>query len=90
MVSEKFEWDEIKRKSNIAKHSIDFIDAVKIFDDTHRIERPIIKNNEQRVQTIGLMDDIVIFVVYTIRNSKIRIISARCANKIEREAYFDA
>jgi hypothetical protein len=27
-----FEWDDIKRKSNIEKHGIDFIDAPIIFD----------------------------------------------------------
>ena len=32
----------------------------------------------------------VLFVVYTERASKIRIISARLANKNEREMYFDS
>jgi uncharacterized DUF497 family protein len=27
-----FEWDESKRKSNLAKHLIDFQDALRIFD----------------------------------------------------------
>jgi uncharacterized DUF497 family protein len=28
----QFEWDETKRASNVAKHGIDFISAVELFD----------------------------------------------------------
>ena len=28
-----FEWDENKRLSNLGKHGIDFVDAVRIFDE---------------------------------------------------------
>ncbi|WP_414710274.1 BrnT family toxin [Pseudorhodoplanes sp.] len=31
--AEGFEWDESKRQTNIAKHGIDFVDAVAVFDD---------------------------------------------------------
>lgn len=83
-----FEWDENKREVNIDKHGIDFIDAIKVFTDPDRIEFESNRNQEHRIQTIGLIADIVIvLVVYVYRNGKKRIISARRANKKEREAY---
>jgi len=30
-----FEWDETKRKLDIDKHGVDFLDAVLIFQDDH-------------------------------------------------------
>lgn len=88
----KFEWDENKRMANILKHSIDFIDVILIFDDPKRLN--IIDNrkdySETRIRTIGqVQQELVIVVVHTGRNSITRIISARRANKKEREQYYD-
>ena len=82
-----FEWDENKRKYNLEKHKIDFIDAVAIFDDIDRIEYEDIKKGETRNQTIGKVNDIVLFLMYTLRGKKKRIISVRRASKNERKAY---
>ena len=85
-----FEWDEAKRILNLDKHNIDFIDAIHIFTDEDRIEADSIKHGEVRYQTIGTVNNIVFFVVYTIRHHKIRIISARRASQDERETYYSA
>jgi DNA-binding transcriptional regulator YiaG len=45
-----FEWDEQKRKLNLAKHEIDFVDAVNIFFDSNRIELETIRQGEIRYQ----------------------------------------
>lgn len=84
-----FEWDEEKNKRNILKHSIDFAGAVLIFLDNNRIEAvdERIDYRETRYRTIGIVNGIVLCVVYTIRNFNYRIISARRANKNEREVY---
>jgi len=82
-----FEWDKNKRKINLKKHGVDFIDAVEIFSDIDRIEFKVLREGEERAATIGKMRDIVIFLVYTVRQGKRRIISARRASKNEREAY---
>lgn len=83
-----FEWDESKRTLNLAKHSIDFVDAIKVFHDTNRIELETERNGEQRLQTIGMVEGMtIILVAYIDRNKKKRIISARRASKKEREAY---
>ena len=84
---ENFEWDENKRIYNLEKHGIDFIDIIEIFDDPNRIEIENLRNGEQRFQTIGMVNDVILFLVYTSRGRKKRIISVRRASKNEREAY---
>ena len=84
-----FEWDENKNKSNIKKHGISFQTASRVFDDVNRIEMYDEENSitEDRYNTIGMVDDIL-FVVYTERNEKIRLISARIAEEPERRLYY--
>lgn len=83
-----YEWDENKRLINIEKHSIDFVGAVHVFEDTNRIETENAHHSEIRYTALGLIEDIVIFLVYTYRDDRKRIISARRANKNEREIYY--
>lgn len=82
-----FEWDENKRKSNLLKHSVDFVDMTDSFDDPNRLETDIIRNNESRYQTLGIINGILFFVVYTDRDNIKRIISARKASRLERKIY---
>lgn len=90
MMKINFEWDENKRKYNLEKHGIDFADIIKIFDDINRIEIETIKNGEKRFQTIGIVNDIILFLVYTLRSNRKRLISVRRASKNERKAYEEA
>ncbi len=83
----EFEWDENKRKSNLEKHKIDFIDAIEIFNDVNRIELESTRKGEPRFQTIGMVNHVVLLLVYVIRQGKRRIISVRRASKSERKAY---
>ena len=84
-----FEWDVNKKRFNLEKHGIDFIDAIEIFNDPRRIEAVSYRQKEERYQTIGLVNGVIILVVYTYRNGKKRIISARSASKNERRAYHE-
>ena len=59
-----FEWHEAKNAANIAKHGIDFEDAIRVFDgpilenpDTHR------DYSEPRIVTFGVFDDREVVVV---------------------------
>ena len=86
----EFEWDSIKNQRNIEKHGIDFTDAVRIF------ERPtltVVDNRrdygEKRIAAMGTVEDVILYVVYTVRDSIWRIISARRANRRERKKYFE-
>jgi uncharacterized protein len=84
----EFEWDPAKAASNLAKHNVDFAEAIGVFDDprisTTRDARIAV---ESRYRAIGTVDDVTLFVVYTLRNGICRIISARRANRRERTVY---
>jgi len=85
----KFEWNDTKRKSNIIKHGIDFIDAPMIFDGyTLTIEDNRFDYGEERFVTLGILDGRVVTVIHTESEDLIRIISIRKATKYEEEAYF--
>ena len=86
----EFEWDSIKNQRNIEKHGIDFTDAVRIF------ERPTLKvvdnrrnYSEKRIVAMGTVEDVILYVVYTVRDDIWRIIPARRANRRERKKYFE-
>lgn len=81
-----FEWDERKNQLNLAKHGIDFDDAIDIFDNPILLYRSD-RNQEERWVAIGKSHDHIIAVIFTRRNDIIRIISARSARKNEKESY---
>lgn len=85
-----FEWDEAKRRLNLQRHGIDFVDVPQIFDgDTLSIEDTRRDYGETRYITLGLLRTHVIVVVHTERKDAIRIISARKATKYEKKTYFE-
>ena len=85
----EFEWDERKNDLNFERHTIDFEDAIAIFSEPVLNKRSD-RNNEIRYLAIGLLEDIEIAVVYTMRGDVCRIISARQARTNEREEYHQA
>lgn len=84
-----FEWDDNKRKTNIAKHGLDFVDGIEVFFDLNRKEWPDARKDygEIRCRTIGMVNDVLLHVVYTKREEVTRIISVRRAHKNERKKY---
>jgi uncharacterized DUF497 family protein len=86
-----FEWDKTKSGANLKKHGISFDDAKAIF------EGPVLTRlddrqdyGESRSISIGALSDVIVIVVaHTARAGKIRIISARKANRNERKIYND-
>jgi len=85
----KFEWDETKNDLNIAKHGISFEQAKKIFHGfTIDVVDDRFEYGEERVVSLGMIDGIaVLVVVRTDREDRCRIISARQANRKERDRY---
>ena len=84
-----FEWDERKRLANIAKHKIDFLKATSIFAG------PVVEfvqtardYGEERIGALGKTDESILWVVYTWRGKRRRILSARKAGSDEREKYY--
>jgi uncharacterized protein len=87
----EFEWDAKKAAANLRKHGVTFPFATRVFLDENRLERLDDTGNgeEDRWITIGLVDELELVVVYTLRVESIRLISARKADKYERKAYWD-
>lgn len=90
-----FLWDTQKAIINFEKHTVSFEEASSIFADPDAIEWKDAPHSfyELRFKRVGQsMSSRVLLVVYTVRrlsNGKeaIRIISARQANRKERQAY---
>ncbi len=86
----KFEWDENKRDSNLAKHGLDFADAEVVFSDPNALSGPDNRFNDDRWQLIGKLEDtLIILVAYKeLDTETIRVISMRKATTNEKERYF--
>lgn len=85
-----FDWDEAKRQANIEKHGVDFTHAISVLYDAPWFEIDDRREyGENRCRAIGLYQDVLLVVVFTIRNDAFRIISARRANSRERRKYAD-
>ena len=85
----EFEWDERKAAANLKKHEIDFADAALVlFDDLALTTRDPGDYGEERFASLGL-DPLgrLLVVVYTWREQRARIISARSATPAERKRY---
>lgn len=82
-----FDWDENKRRLNVLKHGIDFIDAANALRTGPRLDIESYRNGELR--TLSICPDTLklIAVVFTMRGELCRIISARTARKDEQRKY---
>lgn len=79
-----FTWDETKRKSNLAKHGIDFRDAAAIFDGPLvTVEDTREDYGEPRYVALGVLKGVVVSLVYVEREEQVRLISIRKALKNE-------
>ena len=96
-INRLFCWDLHKAELNLKKHGITFERATEVFTDPNvisQIER--IENGEERWQSVGMVEGLyILLVAHTVLSfdddgnyfEKIRIISARKADKKERKAY---
>ena len=85
-----FEWDRGKDSANRRKHGIGFAEASTVFDDPLSITIPDPDHSidEERFVIIGTSGQhSLLIVVHTIRDERIRLISARPATKHERRDY---
>ena len=89
----QFEWDADKEAQNLRKHGVRFRVAARVMLDPYRIEIYDGREDygEDRWATIGYVDPVLLYVVYTVRDEEtIRLISARKANEQERKQYRQA
>ena len=86
----KFDWDKGNIDKSYQKHDISPNETEEIFlDDNLKILRDI-KHSQKEGRLIALGKTFTnkkLFVVFTVRGEKVRIISARPMNKKERRHY---
>jgi uncharacterized DUF497 family protein len=89
MESEYFEWDDAKAEANFRKHKVRFEHGAEACEDPYALIELDDSDDygEDRFILIGRAADGVLTVVYTERNDRIRIISAREANEYEWRNY---
>ncbi|HSZ08096.1 MAG TPA: BrnT family toxin [Steroidobacteraceae bacterium] len=93
----RFEWDPVKASINVRKHGISFDIALRVFADPLALTNLVgIEGGEERWQTIGVVEDyLLLLVAHTTREEDedgqlaeiIRIVSARTADRKERQRY---
>ena len=86
MQDETFEWDDLKAASNWRDHGVTFEAAREVFKDIFAIEWDDDgqDDTEERFVTVGMVENRLLFVSYTLRGVRIRIVSARLAEPYER------
>jgi uncharacterized DUF497 family protein len=87
----EFEWHTTKAEANLDAHGVSFDSATTVFKDPFAVERLDDRADygERRFVIIGTAEgQVVLFVAYTEREERIRIISARRATQHEQDDYF--
>ena len=85
-----FEWDKGNVDKNYQKHGISPNEAEEVFLDENLKILKDIKHSQKEERMIALGTTISgkkLFIVYTVRLEKVRIVSARPMNKKERSNY---
>ncbi|MCL2007380.1 MAG: BrnT family toxin [Treponema sp.] len=88
----RFEWDDAKDRLNKRKQGFSFNEILEVFSDPFFLEGFDFEHSktEERYFGIGCLNNILyIIIFYTFREERIRIISARKADKDEQEIYND-
>jgi len=83
----RFTWDEAKRRSNLAKHGLDFLRVTQLFDGRPVFTYSSPRGDEARVVSIGELAGHLMAVVWLVREDSIRLISARGARDGENRKY---
>ena len=80
----EFSWDFGNINKNKSKHNVTEKEAEEVFFDENKQEYPDPKHSDREIRKIvagKTRAGRLLFIVYTIRNSSIRVISARDLNK---------
>lgn len=86
----RFEWDDVKSRSNQDKHGVSFAEAATVFGDALSIliPDPLHSEDEERLMLLGQSQrQRLLVVIHTERKGTTRLISARLATAKERRDY---
>jgi len=87
----EFDWHGAKAEANLQAHGVSFELAKTVFKDPFAIGRVDDREDygEERFVIIGMAEGhVLLFVAYTEREERIRIISARRTTQREQDDYF--
>jgi uncharacterized DUF497 family protein len=87
-----FDWDVWNQQKNEVKHGISRAEAESVFFDPALSIFEDLKHSQQEKRWIAYGKSSyhqVLMIAFTVRNNKVRIISARKAAKKERSVYED-
>jgi len=85
-----FDWDEGNKHKNLKKHGLPQREIEEIFFNRPIKIFPDLKHSQKERRFLALGKNSVgshLTIIFTIRNNKIRVISARKQNKKERRVY---
>ena len=82
-------WNEVKRKSNLRKHGLDFRDAHLVYENPDKCTYDASRDDEYRLMDVALaiVKGALLTLVYTETDDEVRIISFRHASREERKQY---
>ena len=88
-----FEWDSRKEKANVKKHGISFDEARTSFYDEHALvfHDPDHSEDEDRFILLGTsykLNTLVVCHCFREKETVVRIISARKADRVESQEYW--
>ena len=84
----EFEWNEEKYAVNIRKHGVKFEEAAEVFFDPENRFDDASVEEEFREYVVGFSFSLnLLYTVFVERGERVRIISARQANKDEEKYY---
>jgi len=91
MLDSDFEWDDNKAAQNFREHGVSFESAREVFQDPFALEWLDTTEDygEERYVVVGMVQSRLLFVVYTWRDERKRVISARGAEPYERRRYHE-
>ena len=85
-----FEWDSGNRNKNLARHQVTTQECEEVFFNQNRktqIDALHSKNEERYILIGNTKRSRLLYIIFTVRKEKVRIISARDINKKERKLY---
>ena len=84
-----FDWDPVKAELNWRKHQVPFDAAIEVFLDPNRVDFDVSRDGEreERRKAVGVVTGRILSLVYTMRDGRMRVISARAANAQEKRRY---
>lgn len=85
-----FSWDKGNKDKNWIKHKVDFRECEEVFFDENKEisrDKPYSKKEERFIILGKTEEERLLFIVFTMRGRKVRVISARDINRKEKKLY---